>query len=356
MLVLGVPESKTLEYGRFINRDNPQEVSRMTRSARSRLHKNFDLEARLSAACGHLVYEPASWRGQWKSWSVTPDETDDVTAEPSSHSTSHERVHLDLGCGKGEWSVHFAQDHPDTLLVGVDTEILCVLYAAEKATRAQVPNAVFTCEFDQTPREKWQISETTASNDALTTHTPRDKGANKLLVAEPDLRAYFSSGELDEISLNFPTPHPKKKRAGLRLTTAERFTIYQELLADDGELLLRTDSKPLFDYTRIQLSLAQWDITWQTEDYHQCINAAFQSEYEMRLRAEGATVFALRARPRRDLSAAEIRAQIHHDEPQSLFAYLPEDLDELSYVPHGMSEGVMNLRNARRRQSHKRQS
>ena len=42
-------------------------------------------------------------------------------------------LHLDLGCGKGQFAVAQAQRHPDVLFVGLDYDRICIARAAQKA-------------------------------------------------------------------------------------------------------------------------------------------------------------------------------------------------------------------------------
>ena len=50
---------------------------------------------------------------------------------------------LDLGCGKGEYTVECAAARPDTLFVGIDVDGVCVVRCAERAIAQGVTNAVF---------------------------------------------------------------------------------------------------------------------------------------------------------------------------------------------------------------------
>lgn len=109
---------------------------------------------------------------------------------------SYQHVVLDLGCGKGEYTVECAAARPDTLFVGIDVDGVCVVRCAERAIAQGVTNAVFV--FNEEDR---------------------------------DLSDFFAEGELSAVLLNFPTPFPKKKKAPLRLTYLDRLMAYRPLLA-----------------------------------------------------------------------------------------------------------------------------
>lgn len=139
-------------------------------------------------------------------------------------------VVLDLGCGKGEYTVECAAARPDVLFVGLDVDGVCVMRAAERAIAQGVSNAVFVLHDDS------------------------------------DLSETFGEGELSAMLLNFPTPFPKKKKAHYRLTHFERLMSYRPLLAPGAFVRLRTDSMPLRDFSLAQLKIAGYDVQWNTDD------------------------------------------------------------------------------------------
>lgn len=117
---------------------------------------------------------------------------------------------------------------------------------------------------------------------------------------------------------------------------------FREVLAPEGEVRLRTDSQPLFDFMLTQVPLAGYEITWLSRDARTDRPDAPTSEYEERLGAQGARVHALTLVPGPAPERVEQTAEL------SLAAYLPHDLadlERLSYAPHGMQATVTNLRN-----------
>ena len=104
------------------------------RSARSRVGKDFNLEERMAACAAAIESDPATWKGQWRFWTCAGEKR---RAEP------YRKVVLDLGCGKGEYTVACAKQNPDVLFVGLDIEPICVMRAAEAALGEGVSNAVF---------------------------------------------------------------------------------------------------------------------------------------------------------------------------------------------------------------------
>lgn len=263
----------------------------------ARLPVNFVLEERLERYADAIEKQPSTYRGRWAQacWPLGKDQG------------SFDEVRVDLGCGKGAFIVESARRAPNVLFVGVDAEPLCMAYAAQHIMEAGLRNAVVV----------------PAQGDAL----PR----------------IFAPGEVSTIYLNFPTPYPRKRDAARRLVSLERLIDYREVLADSGMLRLRTDSQPLRDFTLTQLNLAGYRVVRSSEDERAERPEEPVSEYEARLCAAGACVLALCASPANRPVRNEQTASL------SLVDYLPEDLFEGRYVPHGMEQTVLNLRRQKER-------
>ncbi len=328
------------------------------RTARSRKHKGFDLDKRLAAVEWALERDDCAHAGSWSRWRAERELASAVRANGGSDGTGAPRegaeatdaepavpsafgpeptapsvadaaaqdgasvddacaprpfreVRLDLGCGKGTFTVAAAKREPDVLFCGIDTESVCVMHAAELACAEHVPNAAF------------------------------------LVDEDPDLARIFAPGELGCIYLNFPTPFPKKKKAPLRLTHAERLIAYRTLLAPGGMVRLRTDSQPFADWSLIQFDLAGYTVVFQTDDLRATDGESPSSEYELKTSERGGTVHAIDAVP--GPRPAPAPGSIVQPVPESLFEYLPDDLEHLEYVPLGMAGAVENMRNHRRR-------
>ena len=266
----------------------------MPHALHARLPKNFVLEERLERYGRVIELDPAGWRGRWAS-ACAP-----LGAAPFSE------VRLDLGCGKGGFSVEAARREPNVLFVAMDSEPFCVAYAAQRVTESGLSNVVVV------PGTGMRVRE------------------------------FFSPGELSVIYLNFPTPFPRKRDAGKRMASMERLMDFREVLTAHGEVRLRTDSQPLFDFMLTQVPIAGYELLWQSRDARAERPDDPASEYERRLSAQGAHVLALTARP------GPVPERVEQTAELSLAAYLPQDLESLqglAYAPHGMEATVENLRN-----------
>ncbi len=264
-----------------------------------RTPKNFVLEERLERYADAIETNPEAYAGHWCE-ACTP-----------TGSASFARLHLDLGCGKGTYLVERAHREPDTLFIGMDQEPICIAYAAQKICEQELPNALVL---------------------------PR--GAASL----PQL---FTAGELDAITINFPTPQPKAKYAKKRLVHVDHLMLYRPLFAADATVTLRTDSKPLRDYALGQFVAAGYDTLWVSDDVRHDHPEHPETEYECRTREMGAVVYGICATPGAEPTEEQLAAG--RAQEQSLACYLPDDLDELTYVPLGMEEAVENFKNRARK-------
>ena len=265
------------------------------------LEERFDWYAEAIAA------DPAALKGRWREQRM-PGAT---------------ALHLDLGCGKGEWTCACAKRHPGELWVGFDNERVCIAMSAKKAVvEDSIPNVVFA------------LSDGNALDETI------------------------GDGEVDVLHLNFSTPCPRAKYAPLRLTHAQRLMGYRRILAPGGRIELKTDSQPFFDWSLHQFEYAGYQLLWSTRDLHALaasgeetpVDPSVVSGYEERLVAKGAKVHALVAVP--GPAPAQLSAQ---DCPAGLAAYLPQDLENLAYIPYGMEEYVENVVNRRRNEARKAQ-
>lgn len=277
----------------------------------ARLPKNFVLEERLERFGAYI--EPAPWtlKGHWAqacypSLGIAQSCTKhsavqamQAVQEPLCFDT----VHLDLGCGKGVFTCDIAAQHPNILFIGMDSEPICIAYAAAHAHEAQLPNVLF-----------------------VPGHAAK-------------LNQYFSAGEIGRIYLNFPTPFPRKKECAHRLTHAHMLDSYREVLAPDGSIRLKTDSIPLYRFSLTQIEPAGYKLNWKSDNVRELLPHEPATGYELRLTAQGASVHGFEIVPGPRPASIELPMSM------GLVDYLPKNLSELTYIPHGMEGTITNLRN-----------
>jgi tRNA (guanine-N7-)-methyltransferase len=121
---------------------------------------------------------------------------------------------LELGCGKGEYTVGLAQRYPNKNFIGVDIKGNRIWTGAKTAIENNMNNVAFIrTRIDYIDR-------------------------------------CFNANEIDEIWITFPDPQPQKSRVRNRLTNMMFINRYKNILKADGIINLKTDSEPFYDYTR----------------------------------------------------------------------------------------------------------
>lgn len=121
---------------------------------------------------------------------------------------------LELGCGKGEYTVALAQADPSRNYIGVDIKGARMWRGAKTATELGMSNVGF------------------------------------LRTRVEFINGLFAPGEVAEIWITFPDPQLKMRRAKKRLTAPQFLNYYADLLTADGTINLKTDSKHLYAYTQ----------------------------------------------------------------------------------------------------------
>lgn len=121
---------------------------------------------------------------------------------------------LELGCGKGEYTVGLSKLFPHKNFVGIDIKGARLWRGAKTATEEHLPNVGFVrTRIEQIP-------------------------------------ALFAPNEVDEIWITFPDPQPRPAKAQKRLTSSRFLNLYTQLLKPNGLVHLKTDCQPLWEYTR----------------------------------------------------------------------------------------------------------
>ena len=136
---------------------------------------------------------------------------------------------LELGCGKGEYTVAMARKFPDKNFIGIDIKGARIWYGASTVDEEGINNAAFL---------RTQIEL---------------------------LDLCFAEGEVDEIWITFPDPQIKFKRMKHRMTNPDFLKMYARVLKPGGLVHLKTDSEFLYGYTCGILQLLQLPIH---EAYH----------------------------------------------------------------------------------------
>lgn len=120
---------------------------------------------------------------------------------------------LELGCGKGEYSVGLAEAYPEKNFIGIDIKGARFWRGAKTALEEGLKNVAFL-------RSQIELID-----------------------------LLFSENEVDEIWITFPDPQIKYKRTKHRMTNSEFLQKYKKILKPQGVVNLKTDSEFMHGYT-----------------------------------------------------------------------------------------------------------
>ena len=138
---------------------------------------------------------------------------------------------LELGCGRGEYTVGLGRMYPDKNFIGVDIKGARMWTGATDALKEGMKNVAFL-------RTNIEIID-----------------------------RFFAEGEVSEIWLTFSDPQMKK--ATKRLTSTYFMNRYRKFLTPDGLIHLKTDSNFMFTYTKYMVEENKFPVEFCTDDlYH----------------------------------------------------------------------------------------
>ena len=137
---------------------------------------------------------------------------------------------LELGCGKGEYTVGLAKRYPDMNFIGVDIKGARMWTGATQAIQEGLKNVAFL-------RTNIEVID-----------------------------RFFSPGEVQEIWLTFSDPQMKNPRK--RLTSTYFMNRYRHFLIDGGIIHLKTDSNFLFTYTTYMVEKNHLPLDFRTENLY----------------------------------------------------------------------------------------
>lgn len=141
-------------------------------------------------------------------------------------------VILELGCGKGEYTVGLATRFPINNYIGIDIKGARMWRGSKTAHENKIHNAAF------------------------------------LRTRIEFINSFFSKDEVDEIWITFPDPHPRRRNAGKRLTSPSFLNSYRPFLKDHGIVHLKTDNKDLYNYTFEVIKHNDLEIVVSTDDLY----------------------------------------------------------------------------------------
>jgi tRNA (guanine-N7-)-methyltransferase len=143
---------------------------------------------------------------------------------------NNHQIVLELGCGKGEYTVELAEKYPDKNFIGVDIKGARIWTGAKKSLERGLKNVAF------------------------------------LRIDIEMINHFFGAGEVSEIWLTFPDPQMRKTNK--RLSSPNFLRRYVQLLTPNGLLHLKTDSNFMFAYTCAVVEDNKFPIVLKTNDLY----------------------------------------------------------------------------------------
>lgn len=138
---------------------------------------------------------------------------------------------LELGCGKGEYTVGLAKRNANKNFIGIDIKGARMWRGLKSAKEDGLKNVAFI-------RTRINL-----------------------------LEYYFDTDEVSEIWITFPDPHARDRKARKRLTSPHFLNQYRKFLAHNGSIHLKTDNIVFFEYTldvikeeKLKLLFSTYDI------------------------------------------------------------------------------------------------
>lgn len=192
-----------------------------------RMRKKKNLVPRMEACSPWLIADPFAQRGHWRE--LMPQARE---------------VRLELGCGKGRFTVGTAETESDVLLIAVEKVPDAMVVAMERAKNAGLKNVFFV------------------DGDAAL------------------LTDMFAPGEVDRIYINFCDPWPKSNQAKRRLTHHNFLNLYRKVLRDGGEIHFKTDNDKLFEWSVEEIPQYGWELREVTRNLHADGPVGVMTDYE----------------------------------------------------------------------------
>lgn len=175
---------------------------------------------------------------------------------------------LELGCGKGEYTIGLAKRNPDKNYIGTDIKGARMWVGLKAAEEENLQNVAFI---------RTRIN----------------------LVSY-----YFGQNEISEIWITFPDPHPRKLKINKRLTSPWFLNNYTNYLKPGGIIHLKTDNIIFFEYTLDVIKELGHELLYSTYDVYKTEKenelTQIQTYYEKRWLDHGTKIKYLKFKPKKN--------------------------------------------------------
>lgn len=190
-----------------------------------------------------LILNPEENKGNWK------------------ETLGNERIHLELGTGRGQFINTLAEKHRYIFFIGVEIKEEILLDAVKKSIDRELSNVKYLW-FD----------------------------INEIL-------SIFHENEIERLYINFCDPWPKTRHSKRRLTHRKFLEKYKRILKSNGEIHFKTDGEELFEFSLNEML----DMDYKLKDvslnlYRDKETNTVKTEYEEKFMSQGKPIYRLVAR------------------------------------------------------------
>jgi tRNA (guanine-N7-)-methyltransferase len=139
---------------------------------------------------------------------------------------------LELGCGKGEYTIALAKKYPERNFIGIDIKGARLWRGAKTSQEDKLTNVAFI----------------------------------KSYIGF--IENFFDKDEISEIWITFPDPQPRMKQVKKRLTSPRFLNHYRNIMQTGGIIHLKTDNISLFDFTLLEIERNKYELLHSTKDLY----------------------------------------------------------------------------------------
>lgn len=173
-------------------------------------------------ACPFFLKQPTSNLGKWKTAFEKEQE-----------------IHLELGCGKGNFIAKLASSHPEINYIAMDLKSDMLGFARRKI------------------EEEYNKKKQSTSNIILVAYD-----------IERILDVFSKEDKIDRIYINFCNPWPRPRHRKRRLTHISKLEKYKEFLSPNAKIYFKTDDDALFIDSFQYFKDAGFNLIYKTVDLH----------------------------------------------------------------------------------------
>ena len=202
-----------------------------------RMRRKPKLESRMEKCAHLLINEPDDLRGRWLNEFV------------------FDELYVELGCGKGLFTVEMAKRCPDKLFVALEKVTNVIVIALERTKQEKLQNVRYINGFAD------------------------------------DLPDFFAEGEVSRLYINFCDPWPAKRHEKRRLTGWRFLELYKPALRQGGEIHFKTDNLSLFEYSLREFDRCGFTLINISRDLHKDGIVGVMTDYEMKFYEQGKPIY-----------------------------------------------------------------